>query len=272
MFSCVNCSYSTNLKANYEKHLNRKIPCDKEKETSFKCSYCEKNFTQKGSLNTHLNNRCKEKQLKESKELEELRERVSQINIDNSDNSVNTTNNIDNSVNTVNNTTNNINIHNTYIVDFGKEDFSGMLDEKVIQYLLYSGEEMLYKMILEFHYNPLYPEFNNVHLSRRKDKLAEIIKDGIIVKEKVDKIVKDFRQYITKHLNGPYERVKEELCPSLKEMYERQKYLYENNDKFKSERIKQHLIRTMDNNKEISGKTFRKKRKELKQDNSLNNT
>ena len=202
--------------------------------------------------------------------MEELRERVSQINIDNS---VNTTNNINNTTNNNINTDNstNINIHNTYIVDFGKEDFSGMLDERVIQHLLYSGEEMLYKMIREFHYNPLYPEFNNVHLSRRKDKLAEIIKDGIIVKEKVDKIVKDFRQYMTKHLNGPYERVKEELCPSLKEMYERQKYLYENNDKFKSERIKQHLVRTRDYNKDISGKTFRKKRKELKQDSLSNN-
>ena len=266
MFSCVNCPYSTNLKANYEKHLNRKIPCDQEKETSFKCSYCEKNFTLKGSLNKHLNNRCKEKILKESKELEELRERVSQINIDNS---VNTVNNTTNNINTDNST--NINIHNTYIVDFGKEDFSGMLDERVIQHLLYSGEEMLYKMIREFHYNPLYPEFNNVHLSRRKDKLAEIIKDGIIVKEKVDKIVKDFRQYMTKHLNGPYERVKEELCTSLQETYERQKYLYENNDKFKSERIKQHIVRTMDYNKDISGKTFRKKRKELKQDSLSNN-
>ena len=61
-YICKRCTYSTNDKCNYEKHLNRKIPCNihrKHKsiinDKQFFCKKCNRKFASHQSLARHNN-------------------------------------------------------------------------------------------------------------------------------------------------------------------------------------------------------------------------
>jgi uncharacterized C2H2 Zn-finger protein len=54
-FSCDMCDKTFNRLVDFNRHINRKIPCNKD--TS--CYRCGKSFTHSGNLNRHLNNKTK---------------------------------------------------------------------------------------------------------------------------------------------------------------------------------------------------------------------
>ena len=162
---------------------------------NFVCNFCNKTFTQSGTLNRHTNERCKERE-KQLKILEEqnnkttekylteinfLKEQIIKmkeifdnfvhINTNNSintnksintDNSNNTNNNINNQING-NITTNNIKIEK---IEFGKEDLSKLSDSFFINTLMYnSGASIPCKIIEGIHFNPKLKENMNVYIT-----------------------------------------------------------------------------------------------------------
>jgi hypothetical protein len=58
-YQCYKCDKIFNTKFNLNRHLNRKIPCNKNKE--FKCVTCLKNFSCNQTLEKHKNRKypCK---------------------------------------------------------------------------------------------------------------------------------------------------------------------------------------------------------------------
>ena len=164
---------------------------------TFICNYCDRTFTQSGSLNRHLTQRCtvKKEELKkidkdeeEKNELKKmiltLQEQVTKLNqvVSNLDktnpsNLMNNNGTIDNSNNTNNNTNNNINNQvnyqlngnittNNIKIEFGKEDLSKISNDFFIKTLLNSSGALIPSKIIEgIHFNPEFKEFMNVFIS-----------------------------------------------------------------------------------------------------------
>ena len=78
-YECNNCHKKFNLKGDYARHLNRKIPCNNLQELSknanniienivdniiekneLQCSHCNKKYSRKYELSRHIKNGCKE--------------------------------------------------------------------------------------------------------------------------------------------------------------------------------------------------------------------
>jgi uncharacterized C2H2 Zn-finger protein len=55
IFKCEKCNKIFGSNFNYQRHLNKKNPCNMIKK--FKCNNCLKYFSTKQSLNHHINNR-----------------------------------------------------------------------------------------------------------------------------------------------------------------------------------------------------------------------
>lgn len=68
IFECKVCKYRTNVKCNFDKHFTTEK--HKKNATVLKCTYCEKIFSHKQSLQRHENHRCKHNE--NSKELIKL--------------------------------------------------------------------------------------------------------------------------------------------------------------------------------------------------------
>jgi hypothetical protein len=108
----------------------------------------------------------------------------------------NNNNNVNNG--TVNNTTNNI-----VIVGHGKEDMS-KIDYNDMLKILTKGYDSTIHLTEAVHFNPKYPEFQNIYISNIKDKYA-LMYDGekwiLITKEDlIDKIYNNKKNYIEDNL------------------------------------------------------------------------
>ncbi len=114
-------------------------------------------------------------------ELDTLKNKMTQMQSIN-----NVTNNI------LNNNTNNGTINNTNIimVAYGKEDLS-KIDTKILLDACKRGYNSIPQMVESIHFNPNYPEFNNVYIPDIKNKHAMVYdKDNWILKNK-DEVVSD---------------------------------------------------------------------------------
>ena len=196
------------------------------------CKYCKKQFSRKDNLKKHFN-RCKVKKqdenekdlifkqlLEKDRQINQLFEQNKEIlqkyeetvkmniiltkklqkskktkNIKNIQN--NTTNNQNN---TINNQNNNINIQ---IVQFGKENLE-KIDKKHYLNIFNDNRSNGYKFITDvvksIHFNPTYPEFNNIYISdinREKCmvfdgknwKLLYLDKENNIISEIIEKTI-----------------------------------------------------------------------------------
>ncbi len=55
-YKCIKCSYKTNSKYSFNRHLNRKNPCDNK--NIIVCEYCNKQFTHINNYYTHKKHKC----------------------------------------------------------------------------------------------------------------------------------------------------------------------------------------------------------------------
>ena len=178
-FICEKCKKDFTKKSAYTSHIMRINSCVKDNTISNDCEYCNRNFSNKYNLNSHINI-CKKKkseddtkiqiemlkkmlyeqqkkfeeQQKDNQELKKKVEELSHItegilpsgNINVTENSHNTTNN---------NITNNFNIYS-----IGKEDLSLLSKEDVLK-ICTSGTYYPIVAAQILHCNEKYPEFQN---------------------------------------------------------------------------------------------------------------
>jgi hypothetical protein len=128
---------------------------------------------------------------------------------------------VSNNINTgtVNNTTNNNTTNNIVIVGHGKEDMS-KIDSADILKVLKNGYNSTIHLTETVHFNPKYPEFQNVYISSMKDKYAMMYNGKkwiLITKEAlIDKIYNNKKNYIEDNLDKFIESLSKSSVNALK--------------------------------------------------------
>ena len=204
-FNCEKCKYHTNDKSNFNKHKNtkkhkkkvekneklpsrttndHKMTTNDHKMTtkllkSFRCEYCDKQFSTKAHKRRHEKHYCNykydsnfelkiEKMAARQKKIEEKHEQEKQQLYKQ----------IEMLIEKAGDTTNNYttNTANIQLNGFGKEDISyitsGMLDN-MIKYPM----TMIPKMIENTHFHKKHPENKNIKITNKKDKFIKVF-DG----------------------------------------------------------------------------------------------
>lgn len=238
-YICSKCNKSFSLKGDYMRHINRKTSCqpnnvnlpiltnidqilvnlvnnsmennknvNQQANNINACSFCDKEFSTKYTLERHLNGRCKiknqqnkqkedvykimidsinelkatsEKQINElkimnenqkndyTKQINELKKEISKSNKD-------TKSNIVNNINTLNNTTNNNQQINININAYKNTDMS-FLSIEDIKSILNKGVKAVENLVEVVHFDKNRPENHNIYISNIKDNYV-LLYDG----------------------------------------------------------------------------------------------
>jgi len=201
------------------------------------CSYCNKLFTRKSSLQRHINSRCSAAKINKDQyvndEIKILKENNDKLTLQ-VEQLINkmallepkTINNISNK-----NKTNNINkgiVNNIVINNYGSENIDYITFSRFVK-LLETPLSAISKLIELKHFNGKHPENHNIKITNIHDKFAKIYKDKKwlvsnkkdIIQDLVENGYADFEEF--KDLN------EEELTNKIKERYGKmEKYYTEN--------------------------------------------
>ena len=200
MFSCKRCGYSTNIKCDFNKHLNRKTACksnlsnvevtilhhdfiiQKEiiKDKLYICEYCLKGFTFASCKSIHkkkcavkllqedkqkqIEKDLENKQIQMEKQLEDQEKKIANLEKTfKSNRSKTINNNITN-----NNTTNNINLN-----IFGKENLNFLISEpnfkKFMMRCLTNTDTGYIQLMDKIYFNEAHPENMSIKKTNSKD-------------------------------------------------------------------------------------------------------
>jgi phage FluMu protein Com len=194
------------------------------------CSYCNKLFTRKSSLQRHINSRCSAaKSNDEFKILKENNDKLT-LHVEQLINKLallesKTINNISNKTNNINKGTVNNNI---IINNYGSENIEYITFSRFVK-LLETPLSAIPKLIELKFFNEKHPENHNIKITNIHDKFAKIYKDKKwlvsnkkdIIQELVDNGYADFEEF--KDLN------EEELTNKIKERYKKMDKYYTQN-------------------------------------------
>jgi len=168
-YSCSICQYTSGIKENVVRHINKKKSCGqgikeiKEISIEIICEFCQKNFSSPISLKYHIKNTCKHKDNILKQRIKQLEEELKE--------SRKVTNN--------NNNTVNINIIVNNYEDTSLEKLTDKMYNKIIR-----GAEEVYKiiprLIQDIHFNPNIKENHNIYLSNRSknNKHVQVYRNG----------------------------------------------------------------------------------------------
>jgi len=182
------------------------------------CNYCNKTFTRKYGLICHLkickikkeNDEKKESEqimiIEKDKEIEKLKKQLEQTNnkilntTNNNNNKIlNTTNDNCNNSNSNNNITQNITINN-----YGEENLK-CLSEAYLSKLIKGAFTAIPKLIEKIHFNPEYPENQNIKITNKKEPYIKVRKNNKWElqdkKETIDTIVDDKYYILDDHID-----------------------------------------------------------------------
>ena len=254
-YKCTECSYTTNRKKDYDGHMNRQTPCVKE---PFECKKCGKVFTQKVSLEYHVDhNVCEKKNIKIKSKKEKnvivgnnnkiKRDTYNKINCD--------TYNIDNSVHIEGD----VIINLDPLTPFGMEELE-ILSAKLYKTMLSWGCDALTKLFKHIHFNKKLPQFQNIYKTNIRDKRVIINNykgqwENDDLKEIISNIINDLYVLIKKK----YKEFKNDLSESSIRNIET--FLKAENDKVYKKRLTNDLIKIMYDNRAMVIES-RKKREE----------
>jgi len=210
VYECDRCSYKTDNKSNYKRHLYNKIPCPPtksnvsieelrkrlEKEKPITCDQCSKAYTTRQGLYLHKKKfHPQATQPKEStvvdlekikQELrQELREEIRK-ELASLQPSTSITNNNNNNI--TNNVTNNVTNITIQLREFDFENRNALTDEALKEYI---KDMELENIIRDLHMNEEFPENFNVRIKNINRNLMECYQNGKWVIEEKDGLLLD---------------------------------------------------------------------------------
>jgi hypothetical protein len=197
-YNCNFCNAPFKQKGHLKNHLLKKKKCYEINTNKFECVYCFKSYASNNNLQRHIDESCKVlklpinktivdklkkledeiKKLKENekekegeikklkeeekdkkfKEVEEENKKLKEL-LEKSNNTKNVTNNI---------TNNNCTFNNVVIVAYGTEDMD-LITQKEILSAFKCGREAPLQLMETIHFNPRYPNFQNVYIQNIKE-------------------------------------------------------------------------------------------------------
>ena len=282
---CLTCGKSFKYKSDYERHLNRKIPClaEKDKDTieSRTCNYCDKIYSRIDSLERHITV-CKTKKEQEKKTEEELRnnpfimkivnEKYKNIEENNKKKDVELqklqkellklreefaksqaekkaehAKNINIGGNLNNNIQNNI--HNEIkIIAYGKEDISYITDNEY-ELLINKGFKSVPNLVEYIHFNINKPENQNIYISNMRDNYVLVYDGGgWQIRERED-ILQDMIDNKTDILNEKFDELVDKLDEITIKRFK--KFLDEKDNDNVSSQLKKDLKLILYNKKKV---------------------
>ena len=216
-FVCKKCKKTLSTKQRLEYHIKNNA-C---KKTQFTCKHCGNGFTAATSMYKHMRENClannekKEKEdiynrllklEKDNKKLQmdnnELMKKITKIDLYPKEGFTERPTNFQINNGVINNTLNSTT--NVILVGHGKEDIS-IIDKQDLINVLQNGFNSAIKLTEALHFNPKYPEYQNVYISNIKDKYA-MMYDGknwnLEIKENlINKIYDDKKNLIEENID-----------------------------------------------------------------------
>jgi hypothetical protein len=182
--NCPRCGYSTDLYANFKKHLERKYVCKavlsdvnidelRNKYTKVKiithtCETCEKNFFSKTTYYSHKRECKSSESIQELKnEVNELKKKMLEMESNKASSSI-----------TNNNTTNNIITQQNITInmsDFSHEKIDHITPEFITECL---KDMNIVRLLSHIHFDPSHPENHTVRIKNVNQNLLEYHQDG----------------------------------------------------------------------------------------------
>jgi hypothetical protein len=221
-YACDNCDKIFYHKNDYNKHINKKISCNKDEEKPFICNYCDKRFTRTDNLYRHEKNNClfrieNERKMQIEMLVKKITDLESKVNIGN-----NTTINNINS----NNILQNINI---IINPHGKEDISHITfnDYKNI---FQKCNSCVPAFIELKHFNKNKPENSNVYISNMKSEHAYVYDGKQWNAKNKNEVMKDLYDNNCEYLIEKFEDLKDKLDESILKKFMKFIGKYEQNE------------------------------------------
>jgi hypothetical protein len=282
-FICEKCKRNFASKQSLQRHLLKKA-C---KIYEFFCDFCGNGYTKKTNVYRHMKKCSVKKEEEEKKEnmyekllkleqdciklkdevkmgKKQMQQMQKEINIAKTPQKI--TNNINNG--TINNNVSNI-TNNIALIAYGNEDFS-KLDRTEILKVLKSGFNSCTKLTEILHFNPKYPEFQNVYIPNMKNKYAMLYNGtdwNFTTKEDlIDKIYDDKKNYIEDNLEEFVESLTESQKNSLK------RWLDTDEDDVKITKIKESLKLLLYNKRNIVINTHKTKEDKPKTNGKIKRT
>lgn len=276
LYSCKLCNISTKILSHYNRHLNtnkhkrnledlsdgtkKSIKMSKNEQSMSKneqsmstneqkkyiCEFCDKSFTTHANMRRHVNHYCKivklnkESELKLHKLMEIQKEEFNKEKeklyhyIDKLIDKKGDTINIDKHTTHSTNSMNQINLNN-----YGKEDISYITDSFKSN-LLKVPYGMIPKMIEAVHFNEKKPENNNISFPNKNENKLKIFSGNKWIYKDKNEIISDLIDGKYFILDTHYESICEnnDLSSNNKDMYEKFRELFDNQDNSIHEQIK----------------------------------
>ena len=196
------------------------------------CEFCKKTFFKKSNVNKHYMI-CKEKKKYDENnkinntELDKLKDKVEDllVQLSEQNNKILNTNsnntNTNNNNKTLNNNSNNVTQHIT-INNYGEENLK-CLTEAYLTKLIKGAFTAIPKLIEKIHFNPEYPENQNIKITNKKEPYIKVRKNNKWElqdkKETIDTIVDDKYYILDDHIDTQKEltEFEKELMEKFKE-------------------------------------------------------
>jgi|UniRef100_A0A6C0J7L4 hypothetical protein len=250
---------SINLHKNTTKyHKNTtKIHTFQKYTKKFECDHCTKKYSRIDSLNRHMKDSCKAKQIKD-KEIDENQTEIAQLKnqidrlIDKVGNKTNITN-IDNTNNSKTNITNEMNIkdnvytNNNNLNVFGKENLD-MVTDDIKKEMIKGPFKMMPKLLELIYFNKKYPENHTMKLVNKNKEIMKVHnKKGWELVDKVDTIdyLLEDKNYT---LDSFYDTNTEIFSKMIKKTYNNFRNLFDSRDKELWKQIKRDVDLLLWNN------------------------
>jgi hypothetical protein len=185
-YECKICSFITNHRTNYKKHLltdkhNRKEreieKIQEKKNIETICKYCDKNFSCKQSMYYHIKYNCKKNNDEDIKELVRLLNKERNERKEDKEQILNLQKQIDKLSGKLEININTTNIQNNFILSYDKTDTSHLTDKDFESAIEKVNNSIKY-LIEKIHFNPEKPENMNIYIPNLKNKYLMLFENG----------------------------------------------------------------------------------------------